>query len=106
MDAAIKHCTKGIGIWEWASNDNGYEPDLVMASAGDIPTKEALAATARAVATALHERPQLLAYRPRGESELRREAERELQRLTGGVIGHEEPSRDGFESRMACHARP
>ncbi len=45
MDAAIKHCTKGIGIWEWASNDNGYEPDLVMASAGDIPTKEALAAT-------------------------------------------------------------
>lgn len=45
MDAAIKHCTKGIGIWEWASNDAGYEPDLVMASAGDIPTKEALAAT-------------------------------------------------------------
>ncbi|MEQ1544553.1 phosphoketolase family protein [Methyloglobulus sp.] len=44
MDAAIKHCTKGIGIWEWASNDNGHEPDLVMASAGDIPTKEALAA--------------------------------------------------------------
>ncbi len=45
MDAAIKHCTKGISIWEWASNDNGVEPDLVMASAGDIPTKEALAAT-------------------------------------------------------------
>jgi xylulose-5-phosphate/fructose-6-phosphate phosphoketolase len=45
MDAAIKHCTKGIGIWEWASNDDGCEPDLVMASAGDIPTKEALAAT-------------------------------------------------------------
>jgi xylulose-5-phosphate/fructose-6-phosphate phosphoketolase len=44
MDAAIKHCTKGIGIWEWASNDDGHEPDLVMASAGDIPTKEALAA--------------------------------------------------------------
>jgi xylulose-5-phosphate/fructose-6-phosphate phosphoketolase len=44
MDAAIKHCTKGIGIWDWASNDNGAEPDLVMASAGDIPTKEALAA--------------------------------------------------------------
>jgi dedicated sortase system histidine kinase len=57
--------------------------------------EEALAATARAVATALHERPQLLAYRPRSESELRREAERELQRLTGGVIGHEEASRDG-----------
>jgi xylulose-5-phosphate/fructose-6-phosphate phosphoketolase len=45
MDAAIKHCTKGISIWEWASNDDGFEPDLVMASAGDIPTKEALAAT-------------------------------------------------------------
>lgn len=45
MDAAIKHCTKGIGIWEWASSDNGGEPDLVMACAGDIPTKEALAAT-------------------------------------------------------------
>ena len=45
MDAAIKHCTKGIGIWEWASNDAGSEPDVVMASAGDIPTKEALAAT-------------------------------------------------------------
>jgi xylulose-5-phosphate/fructose-6-phosphate phosphoketolase len=44
MDAAIKHCTKGIGIWEWASNDAGCEPDLVIASAGDIPTKEALAA--------------------------------------------------------------
>ncbi|HWR76215.1 MAG TPA: phosphoketolase family protein [Thiobacillus sp.] len=45
MDAAITHCTKGIGIWEWASNDAGSEPDVVMASAGDIPTKEALAAT-------------------------------------------------------------
>ncbi|MBU4500596.1 MAG: phosphoketolase family protein, partial [Gammaproteobacteria bacterium] len=45
MDAAITHCTKGIGIWEWASNDDGAEPDVVMASAGDIPTKEALAAT-------------------------------------------------------------
>ncbi|MBE9229538.1 phosphoketolase family protein [Phormidium sp. LEGE 05292] len=45
MDAAIKHCTKGIGIWDWASNDQGCEPDLVMASAGDIPTLEALAAT-------------------------------------------------------------
>jgi xylulose-5-phosphate/fructose-6-phosphate phosphoketolase len=45
MDAAITHCTKGIGIWDWASNDEGGEPDLVMASAGDIPTQEALAAT-------------------------------------------------------------
>jgi xylulose-5-phosphate/fructose-6-phosphate phosphoketolase len=44
MDAAIRHCTKGIGIWEWASNDRGGEPDVVMASAGDIPTQEALAA--------------------------------------------------------------
>jgi len=46
MDAAIIHCTKGIGIWDWASNDKGGEPDVVMASAGDIPTQEALAATA------------------------------------------------------------
>jgi xylulose-5-phosphate/fructose-6-phosphate phosphoketolase len=46
MDSAIKHCTKGIGIWDWASNDQGGEPDVVMASAGDIPTQEALAATA------------------------------------------------------------
>jgi len=45
MDAAITHCTKGIGIWDWASNDEGGEPDVVMASAGDIPTQEALAAT-------------------------------------------------------------
>lgn len=44
MDAAIKHCTKGIGIWDWASNDDGTEPDVVLASAGDIPTQEALAA--------------------------------------------------------------
>jgi xylulose-5-phosphate/fructose-6-phosphate phosphoketolase len=46
MDAAVKHCTKGIGIWNWASNDAGTEPDVVMASAGDIPTSEALAAVA------------------------------------------------------------
>ena len=46
MEAAIAHCTKGIGIWDWASNDQGDEPDVVMASAGDIPTHEALAATA------------------------------------------------------------
>lgn len=45
MDAAIKHCTKGVGIWGWASNDQGGEPDLVFACAGDIPTQEALAAT-------------------------------------------------------------
>jgi xylulose-5-phosphate/fructose-6-phosphate phosphoketolase len=45
MDAAIQHCTKGIGIWDWASTDQGGEPDLVMACAGDIPTQEALAAT-------------------------------------------------------------
>jgi xylulose-5-phosphate/fructose-6-phosphate phosphoketolase len=44
MDAAVKHCTKGIGIWEWASNDRGGEPDVVMACAGDIPTLETLAA--------------------------------------------------------------
>ena len=46
MDAAIRHCAKGIGIWPWASNDRGGEPDVIMASAGDIPTMEALAATA------------------------------------------------------------
>ena len=45
IDEAIKHCTKGIGIWEWASNDQDSEPDLVMACAGDTPTLEALAAT-------------------------------------------------------------
>jgi len=44
MDAAIKHCTGGIGIWEWASNDQGSEPDVVMACAGDVPTLETLAA--------------------------------------------------------------
>jgi xylulose-5-phosphate/fructose-6-phosphate phosphoketolase len=46
IDQAIAHCTKGIGIWPQASNDEGTEPDVVMASAGDIPTKEALAAVA------------------------------------------------------------
>ena len=46
MDEAIQHCSKGIGIWDWASNDQGSEPDVVMACAGDIPTTEALAATA------------------------------------------------------------
>jgi len=44
MDQAIAHCAKGIGIWSEASNDQGVEPDVVIASAGDIPTKEALAA--------------------------------------------------------------
>jgi xylulose-5-phosphate/fructose-6-phosphate phosphoketolase len=46
MDAAIKHCSAGIGIWEWASNDRGVEPDVVMACAGDVPTLETLAAVA------------------------------------------------------------
>ena len=44
IDAAIKHCDAGIGIWEWASNDRGGEPDVVMACAGDVPTMETLAA--------------------------------------------------------------
>ncbi|TAK60132.1 phosphoketolase family protein [Methylobacter sp.] len=44
MDAAIEHCTKGIGIWDWASNDQGSEPDVVMVGCGDISTQEALAA--------------------------------------------------------------
>ena len=46
MESAIRHCTKGIGIWDWASTDQGKEPDLVMAGCGDIATQEALAATA------------------------------------------------------------
>ena len=44
MEAAIKHCTTGLGIWEWASSDKGQEPDVVMACCGDVPTLETLAA--------------------------------------------------------------
>jgi xylulose-5-phosphate/fructose-6-phosphate phosphoketolase len=44
MDAAIEHCSKGIGVWPWASNDHGTEPDVVMACCGDVPTLETLAA--------------------------------------------------------------
>jgi xylulose-5-phosphate/fructose-6-phosphate phosphoketolase len=44
MDAAVKHCSEGIGIWQWASNDQRSEPDLVLACAGDVPTLETLAA--------------------------------------------------------------
>jgi xylulose-5-phosphate/fructose-6-phosphate phosphoketolase len=46
MDEAVAHCTRGIGIWDWASTDNGARPDVVLACAGDIPTLETLAATA------------------------------------------------------------
>ncbi|MDH5176089.1 MAG: phosphoketolase family protein [Gammaproteobacteria bacterium] len=46
MDEAISHCSKGIGLWDWASNDAGHVPDVVMAACGDIATQEALAATA------------------------------------------------------------
>jgi xylulose-5-phosphate/fructose-6-phosphate phosphoketolase len=46
MDEAVDHCTKGIGIWDFASNDDGAQPDVVMACAGDIPTSESLAAVA------------------------------------------------------------
>ena len=46
MDAAVIHCTEGIGIWDWASTDGGAEPDAVVASAGDVLTEEALAAVA------------------------------------------------------------
>lgn len=46
VEEAVQHCAKGIGIWEWASNDQGAEPDVVLAAAGDIPTTEALAAIA------------------------------------------------------------
>jgi len=44
MDEAVKHCAEGIGIWEWASNDKGDEPDVAMACCGDVPTLETLAA--------------------------------------------------------------
>ena len=44
MDAAVTHCTKGIDIWQWASNDQDAQPDVVMACAGDVPTLETLAA--------------------------------------------------------------
>ncbi|MGX5653171.1 phosphoketolase family protein [Geodermatophilus nigrescens] len=44
MDAAVEHCTKGIGIWQWASTDAGAEPDVVLGCAGDVPTMETLAA--------------------------------------------------------------
>ncbi len=44
MDAAVKHCAAGLGIWEWASNDEAGDPDVVMACAGDVPTLETLAA--------------------------------------------------------------
>jgi xylulose-5-phosphate/fructose-6-phosphate phosphoketolase len=46
IDAAVRHCTKGIGLWDWASSDAGSEPDVVMASCGDVPTQESLAAVA------------------------------------------------------------
>jgi len=46
MDAAVRHCTRGIGTWQWASNDQGVAPDLVMACCGDVPTLETLAAVA------------------------------------------------------------
>lgn len=44
MEAAIAHCSAGVGIWNWASTDQGSEPDVVMACAGDVPTLESLAA--------------------------------------------------------------
>jgi xylulose-5-phosphate/fructose-6-phosphate phosphoketolase len=46
IDEAIAHCTRGIGIWEWASNDHAYEPDVVLGCAGDVPTLEAVSAAA------------------------------------------------------------
>jgi phosphoketolase len=46
MDEAATHCAKGIGLWDWASTDEGLEPDVVLASAGDVATLEALAAAA------------------------------------------------------------
>ena len=55
MDQAVKHCTQGIGIWEWASNDQGAEPDIIMACCGDTPTLETLAA----VTILRHELPEI-----------------------------------------------
>ena len=55
MEQAVKHCTQGIGIWEWASNDQGQDPDIVMACCGDTPTLETLAA----VTILRHELPEL-----------------------------------------------
>ncbi len=46
IEDAVAHCTRGIGVWDWASNDDGAEPDVVLACAGDVPTLEALAAVA------------------------------------------------------------
>jgi xylulose-5-phosphate/fructose-6-phosphate phosphoketolase len=46
IDEAVAHCARGVGIWEWASNDEGSEPDVVLACAGDVPTMETLAAAA------------------------------------------------------------
>src|SRR5271170_7825329 len=46
IESAVKHCSKGIGLWDWASTDQGVEPDVIMASAGDVATIEALAAVA------------------------------------------------------------
>jgi xylulose-5-phosphate/fructose-6-phosphate phosphoketolase len=46
MESAVRHCTKGVGIWDWASNDQGSDPDVVMATAGDVATMESLAAVA------------------------------------------------------------
>jgi xylulose-5-phosphate/fructose-6-phosphate phosphoketolase len=46
MESAITHCTKGLGIWEWASTDAGQDPDAVVVGCGDVPTQEALAAVA------------------------------------------------------------
>jgi xylulose-5-phosphate/fructose-6-phosphate phosphoketolase len=46
MDEAVAHCTRGLGIWDWASTDDGEEPDVVMACAGDVPTLETVAAAA------------------------------------------------------------
>ncbi len=55
MDQAVKHCTHGIGIWQWASNDQGEEPDVVLACCGDTPTLETLAA----VTILRHDLPEL-----------------------------------------------
>jgi xylulose-5-phosphate/fructose-6-phosphate phosphoketolase len=73
MDAAIEHCKAGMGIWKWASNDDGGDPDVVIACAGDVPTLEALAAVSllRELAPELKVRVvnvvDLMALQPRSE---------------------------------------
>jgi len=74
MDAAVKHCTEGIGIWQWASNDQAVAPDVVMACCGDVPTLETLAA----VSSLREHPPWALAFSLAGKEIKRRPAQQAL----------------------------